>query len=274
MSPILPTSRAPAPEIRDAIQGAARRTGVSFDYLVRQAEAESGFDRTARAATSSATGLYQFIDATWLAMIRTHGGKYGLEAAAAALETGPPDPALRTRVLALREDPVLAAAMAAEYARSNQDRMRTALGREPDATDLYLGHFLGPAGAERFLRARAADGAAAAAALLPEAAAANRAVFFAPDGRPRSLDEVHDRFARRFAGLPPPTQAPPALRAAAARGEPAAPDAAMAPSRARALDIRVELLQALDAKVPAPLTILALAALDPPRGPGRDGKRG
>ena len=274
MSPILPTARVPAPEIRDAIQGAARRTGVSFDYLVRQAEAESGFDRTARAATSSATGLYQFIDATWLAMIRTHGAKYGQEAAAHALESGPPGPALRARVLALREDPALAAAMAAEYARSNQDRLRVALGREPDATDLYLAHFLGPAGAERFLRARATEGAAAAAALLPEAAAANRAVFYASDGRPRSLDEVHDRFARRFAGLPPPPQASSALRAAAARGEPAPSDAATATRQARALDIRVDLLQALDAKVPAPLTILALAALDPPHGPERNGRRG
>ena len=72
--PIRPDAamRAPA-EIRSAIRQASDATGVPFDYLASQAEQESGFRADARAATGSAAGLYQFIETTWLRMMRDHG---------------------------------------------------------------------------------------------------------------------------------------------------------------------------------------------------------
>ena len=73
MTSIRPVGPKATPEVRDAIQVAARRTGVSFDFLVKQAETESGFDPRAKASTSSATGLYQFLEGTWLSMVRQHG---------------------------------------------------------------------------------------------------------------------------------------------------------------------------------------------------------
>ena len=51
--------------VQSAIARAATRTGVDFDYLLAQAKLESGLDPSAKAGTSSATGLYQFIDSTW-----------------------------------------------------------------------------------------------------------------------------------------------------------------------------------------------------------------
>ena len=212
MTTATPIGRVIAPEIRDAIQGAAKRTGISFDFLVRQAEIESGLDPRAKASTSSATGLYQFIESTWLRMIRQHGAKYGhAEAAQAISPTGAPrvgDPAMRARILELRKDPALSAAMAAEYTRSNQDQLRLALRREPTANELYMAHFLGPQSASRFLQAWASDRTAVAADVVPDAAGPNRRVFFAPDGRPRSVEEVLSRFAQRFQGTQ--TGAPPA----------------------------------------------------------------
>src|SRR5688500_1485922 len=125
MAPIPPVRSEPAQapkEIRAAIQQAAATTGVPFNYLVAQAEQESGFKADARASGSSAAGLYQFIESTWLRMVHDHGDKHGIGDAARAItatESGlrVSDPATRARILALRDDPKLSAAMAAEYAR-------------------------------------------------------------------------------------------------------------------------------------------------------------
>lgn len=285
MTIVNPLGRAVAPEIRDAIQGAARRTGISFDFLVRQAEIESGLDPRAKARSSSATGLFQFIESTWLGMVRQHGAKYGLGDAAKAISSGPngapqvADPAARARILELRKNPQLSAAMAAEYTRANQDQLRTTLRREPNATELYMAHFLGPQGAGRFLRAHAENGAAIAAELMPDAAGPNRRVFFAADGRARSVDEVMQRFAQRFEGTQ--TGAPPSadiVRAVArtertqSRGQARGQEVLSA-----AAQTRVQVLQGLSARGVAPVTVAALAALDDSQGrtvAGRLAKQG
>lgn len=267
-----PVARSVAPDIKDAIQTASRRTGVSFEYLVKQAEAESGFDPNAKAATSSATGLYQFIDRTWIDMIRQHGEKYGLADSVEAL--GANDPAARSRILEMRNDPRVAAAMAAEYAKGNQDTLRSALNREPSATDLYMAHFLGPQGATRFLKAQGANGGAAAADVLPEAAAANRAVFFNADGGKRSLDEVYARYAKRFDSIQTGRAAPEIVQAVG-RTDPAG--AIRGSALFAAASTRINVLQALSTKGIAPQTIAALAALDDHHGrtvAGRIAKRG
>ncbi len=171
---------------RAAIARAAQATGVDFDYLLAQAKLESGLDPNARAATSSATGLYQFLGGTWLDTLKKHGAEHGLGWASAAVG----NPALRSQVMALRNDPQASALMAAELAGDNKAALGTALGREPDPAELYLAHFLGSQGATQFLTALSIDPAQSAASLLPAAAGSNRAIFFAPDGSPRSLGEV------------------------------------------------------------------------------------
>ena len=243
---------------------------MPFDYLVAQAEQESGFRADARATTSSAAGLYQFTEATWLRMIREHGHKHGVGDLARALapESGArPDAETRKRVLALRDDAKLSAAMAAEYARGNHAQLAQALGREIGATDLYLAHFLGAGGAARFLGALRSEPGRAAADILPEAAAANRSVFFAADGRARSVDEIYDRFAAKFdpgqidmAANPASSAAPAAKRAAfdfMMAGDGAA-------TRALETVLRRTSLAALSGNVLSPTVIAALAALDVP----------
>lgn len=276
-NPIAPKG---APEIRDAIQVAARRTGVSFEFLVKQAETESGLDPKAKATTSSATGLYQFLEGTWLSMVRQHGARHGMASEAAAIDAGPggaprvADPATRARILELRNDPGFSASMAAEYTKESQGHLRGALGREPSATDLYFAHFFGPAGAAKFLRARDANGSAAGADLLPDAAAANRPVFFAADGRARSMDEIYDRFARRFGDIATKGPAAPEIVEAVARTDRGAP---RSPALLAAAQTRVSVLQALSTKGLSPITIAALAALEDSDGrtvAGRLGRRG
>src|SRR3546814_958225 len=107
--------------VTNAIAMASRQTGVDFNYLFNQAKIESGFNPNARASTSSATGLYQFIDQSWLGVVNDHGEKYGLGWAANAISRGSngryyiSDPSVRQQILDLRTQPEIASAMAAEH---------------------------------------------------------------------------------------------------------------------------------------------------------------
>ncbi|OBV10925.1 transglycosylase SLT domain-containing protein [Erythrobacter dokdonensis] len=186
----------PGSPVEAAIARAAEATTVDFGFLLAQAEVESAMDPEARAATSSATGLYQFIESTWLDTVKRHGTRFGLGALAEQIDVTAAgnafvaDPAQRQAILALRADPEVAALMAAGLAEDNRAHLAPILGRQPDHAELYLAHFLGAGGAGRFLSEMQADPSQSAAALFARPAAANRGIFYAPDGSPRSLAGV------------------------------------------------------------------------------------
>jgi hypothetical protein len=178
--------------VRAAIAQAAQKTGVDFDYLLAQARLESGLNPNAQAKGSSASGLFQFLGGTWLNTVQRHGAENGLGWAASAIENGRiADPAMRTQIMALRNDPQASAMMAAELASDNSAALQPILGREPDASELYLAHFLGQAGAGQFLSALRDNPGQSAASLFPAAAAANRPIFYGAGGA-RSVGEVMD----------------------------------------------------------------------------------
>jgi hypothetical protein len=199
-------AKAPS-EVQAAVRNASARTGVDFSYLMEKAAAESGYQADCKAETSSATGLYQFIDSTWLSTIKAHGAKYGMPEYAAAVQTradGRPmvtDPVLRQEIMDLRKDPKVSALMAAEFTKDNQDYLKANTSGKVGPTELYMAHFLGAAGGAKFLNAldRAPD--AKAADLFPEAASANRNVFYAKSGEPKTLKQIYDRFAQKFDGV-------------------------------------------------------------------------
>lgn len=188
--------------VSGALKKAAQSTGVGFDYLYRVALRESSLDPMAQAKTSSAAGLFQFIEETWLSAVKKFGAAHGLSADAADIEIagGKPrvaDAARKRQILDLRFDPEKAAALAAELARENRAALEKALGRAVDAAELYAAHFLGAGGAKKLLSANAKD---SAAALLPGAAKANRAVFY--DGaREKTVAEVIDNFRATIGGM-------------------------------------------------------------------------
>lgn len=179
--------------VRAAIRRAADATGVDFSLLVQTAQRESALNPNARAGTSSATGLFQFIDSTWLDMVRRHGAQHGLGQQAAALQGGA-DAGTRRDILALRSDPELSARMAGELARENAETLQNRLGRAPSAGELYAAHVMGSGGAARLIEA-ARNGAASAAAIFPREAAANRGLFYDRAGEPRSAQGLLDRLS-------------------------------------------------------------------------------
>ncbi|MCC2979992.1 lytic transglycosylase domain-containing protein [Sphingomonas sp. IC4-52] len=193
-----------AGRVQSAIQRAAAKTGIDFDYLVGQAKVESGFNATARARTSSASGLYQFIEQSWLAVVKNHGAEHGMGWAADGIQRNSAgrltvsDPGLRRAILDLRNNPEAASLMAAEHASDNKDALEASLGRDVTGTDLYMAHFLGLGGAKQFLKAMQASPDRSAASMFPAAAGANRNVFFNRDGSARSLSEVYERFGAKL----------------------------------------------------------------------------
>lgn len=197
------STRIAAP-VLDAVQRASARTGIDFDYLFDVARVESGYNPNAKAATSSARGLYQFTKQTWLATLDRHGANHGLGWAADAIgrdasgRLSVADPTMREQIFALRDDPAAASNMAAALTGDNRSYLESRIGRAAEPVDLYLAHFLGSGGAAKFLAALAANPDQPGATMMPEAAAANRSVFYASDGNMRSLAEIRDRFRAKL----------------------------------------------------------------------------
>ncbi|OYQ32757.1 hypothetical protein CHU95_18555 [Niveispirillum lacus] len=185
-----------------AVQQASDATGVDFAYLMDKAGVESGYRTDVKASTSSATGLFQFTEGTWLNMVEQHGAKYGLGVYADKINNGSvSDPQTRREILNLRKDPRLSAIFAAELANDNKTHLENELGRPVGNTELYMAHFLGAGGAAKFLKALDKNPNQPAASLLPDAAKANLNVFY--DGtRPKSVGQIFDNFAAKFDGAP------------------------------------------------------------------------
>jgi hypothetical protein len=182
--------------VAQAIQRASNATGVDFSFLMGAARRESGYNPNAKARTSSAAGLFQFTEQTWLATLKQHGAKYGYARYAELIQVGKggryyvPGAAARGTVMDLRLDPHAAALMAGELAADHAAYLRGRVGREPTAGELYVAHVLGPQGSAKLIDAVRQSPGAKAAALFPQAAGANRAIFY-KGGRPASVSEVY-----------------------------------------------------------------------------------
>ena len=228
-----PATGSAAPQITGAIRQAAQSTGISFEYLLTTAKIESNFNPSAQASTSSAKGLYQFIDQTWLGTMKQDGAALGLGRYADAIARSPDgryvvsDPGMRAAILQLRSDPKASAMLAGALTRSNATLVGSNIGRQPTNGELYIAHFLGADGAGKLINGASKHPRASAAAMFPHAAAANRSIFYDAAGRARSVGEVYGKLTRLFdsvrdvtfaqrgvidvGGATPSTAAPPLL---------------------------------------------------------------
>ncbi|HEX5867246.1 MAG TPA: lytic transglycosylase domain-containing protein [Beijerinckiaceae bacterium] len=205
---------APASPVVDAIRQGAERTGTRFDYLLATAQRESALDPGARARSSSASGLFQFIEQTWLGLVKSDGPRLGLAQQANAIQTRSDgthvvsDPSARQAILNLREDPKVASVMAGVFTQRNRETLSHELGREPSGGDLYAAHFLGARGAAQLIETAQQSPSRPAARDFPDAAAANRSIFFDGSGRARGAAEVHKLLSAGHAATAAVTAAP------------------------------------------------------------------
>jgi hypothetical protein len=158
---------------------------------------ESSLRPDAHAADSTASGLFQFVQQTWLGMVKQYGAKFGLSSYANAIQQQPDgqyavaNQADRAAILSLRNDPKISALMAGEYAQQTRTQMQARLGRNVCGGELYAAHFLGAPAACRLIELASHQPNTDAAACFPAAAAANRAVFFHGNGTPKTVGEVY-----------------------------------------------------------------------------------
>jgi hypothetical protein len=193
-----------ASRIAGAIREAAQKTGASFEYLLTTARIESNLNPAAAASTSSAKGLYQFIEQTWLATLKQAGPALGLGSYSAAIVQGAdgryavPDAGARAAIMQLRNDPSASAKVAGAFTRGNEARLAADLGRTPSQGELYIAHFLGSDGASHLIGAATGQPQASAPAMFPAAAAANRSIFYDRSGNARSVAAVYSKLTGRY----------------------------------------------------------------------------
>jgi hypothetical protein len=190
--------------VTSAIQQAAQVTGASFDYLLATAKVESNLNPELTVRTSSATGLFQFIEQTWLATLKQGGPAFGYGTYADAISRTPSgryvveDPALRDEIMRLRKDPTANALMGAVFTQQNAAELGRRIGRMPTEGELYVAHFFGPYAAAKAITLAASDPTANAAAIFPAPAAANRSIFYDKQGYARSIAGVCAELMRRY----------------------------------------------------------------------------
>jgi len=163
---MIPTEAIQAPavtrtQVKDTLRQSGARRGGDFSYLLNVAQGESRFQANAKSKTSSASGVFQFTEQTWLQMVKQHGAKYGLATEAQAIKPDGkgryevPDANTRQAILARRNDPKLATQMATELAGDNRKFLEKRLGRKATEGEVYAAHAFGPSGALRMIQARA-----------------------------------------------------------------------------------------------------------------------
>jgi len=247
---------AKADGVLSALRRAASETGTDFSYLLNTAMRESSLNPAAQAATSSATGLFQFIEQTWLGTVRQHGAEHGLKTYADAIQVGSngrfevADTSLRREILALRKDPETAALMAGEMTSQVRSDMEGELGRGVSAGELYV---------TKMIKAASETPNASAAQMFPQAASANRSIFYGKDGQPRSVASVMTALTRKHENMPIPRETMLAESGRTtpwrgATGDGTLPSAASQTYASYARD---------EAMVMAPIMVQLLAALDP-----------
>lgn len=191
-------------QVAGAIKNASASTGASFEYMVAAAKIESDLQPNASASTSSARGLYQFIEQTWLGTVKEAGASFGYGRFSDAItkqRSGSytvSDPAMRQQILKLRDDPAANAAMAGILTQSNSFKLVSVIGRRPTDNELYMAHFLGVGGASRLIAANDSKPQANAAQMFPRAASANKSIFYDRSGNARSVGGVYAELTRRY----------------------------------------------------------------------------
>lgn len=149
------------------------------DYYSNLRMQESGGNDGAKAATSSAVGRYQFTSDTWASVASAHP-ELGLTPG------GRIDPDQQEKAI--------------KAFTADNEKVLQANGFEVNDATRYMAHFLGAGGAVTLLSAMRDDPSTSAASVLPDAAKANKTIFYDKQGNARSVADVYAIQSKRFGG--------------------------------------------------------------------------
>lgn len=192
-----------SPEVAQALSDRGFAAGLSAEQIARARPVQTadnidyGRGTTIMGAdgqpASSATGVMQFTNGTFLDVMRAPGvaARIGVDI------TGMSE----AQILELRKDPYVATMAGAALAEQNKRSLQSVLGRPVNDAELYMAHFLGAGGATALISAFQGQPEQSAAALLPEAAKDHRSLFY-KNGRALTVREVYGNISTQFSTAP------------------------------------------------------------------------
>lgn len=193
------------------IVNAARDTKVDPVTLLAMCAQESGLGNRNEAKTSTGRGPFQFLEQTWLYMVKNHGHRYNMGEEAAKISVGKDgrmevdDPVAKQQILKLRYNTYLSAAIAGEMLQLSREGIEKAIKRPMSTEEMYLSHVMGEGGARKLLLL--ADGKKKnerADRYFRKAAQANEGLFYKKEGgrrKPVSNAELADRMTDKISKL-------------------------------------------------------------------------
>jgi uncharacterized protein YcbK (DUF882 family) len=186
-----------SPEVVAAMVARGYKPGVPSGALTRggagQPKVKVDYSRGTDNGSSSATGLMQQTQDTWLESVKDPRvtQRVGLNTA------GMSD----AQLLELRKDPRLSVLITGAQAEQNQKTLESVFGRPVTDAELYMAHLLGAGGAQNFISAYTNNPDAKAADLMPEAAKNNPGKFY-ENGKALSVRDAYDKLATDFSTAP------------------------------------------------------------------------
>ncbi|MGH1376279.1 MAG: hypothetical protein ACRBCK_08025 [Alphaproteobacteria bacterium] len=152
------------PTIITNIYNTSKETEISFELLLVKAMIESDLGRVTTSKTSSAKGIFQYIEPTWLVLMKRYGHRIGYTSYANAIEINTKTllPQIkegskisRSEILALRENTKISALIKAHQIKDESKVLKNFKnGGRVNATDHYIAHMLGLSQARIFYKLR------------------------------------------------------------------------------------------------------------------------
>ena len=192
------------PTVLRSIRQASQATSADFGLLMAQASRESGFKANAKSSTSSAAGLFQFVDSTWLDMVHRFGDKYGVgdlaqqisQTSSGKLVVANSGTRQKISRPPLRSDLIRRARRRIFEAEPGHHRTidrPAAVARR----SLY-GAFSRCRRRDRIPQGTRHQRKHVAAKILPDAAAANPSIFYDASGRAKTVGEIYQTVASKI----------------------------------------------------------------------------
>tara|TARA_R110001592_G_scaffold20926_13_gene84701 strand:+ start:5289 stop:6605 length:1317 start_codon:yes stop_codon:yes gene_type:complete len=208
------TDHKQSPAIIDTLYDVSQKTGVDFELLVITAMIESDLGRITISSSSSARGIYQYIEPTWLILMKRYGYRIGYPSYADAIEINTEtrradihdnDMLLRQKILDLRYNQTVAAQVKALQIKDEKNVLRNFKnGQTISITDHYIVHMLGLSLARTFYELKHSDSdiilANLKSSMFQEAIRLNRTFFYDRNGTALNADAAYHQFEKKIAG--------------------------------------------------------------------------